>query len=97
MGNKQTKDKPTKKQQTTRDAQLQTDEQLLIEDTPLVVSATDGAATAKETQPLQVSDLDQSEVSTLWYELGYPLCLTCVVAARVQESGVLVNVSILRI
>ena len=70
--NKETKDKQTKEKQTTRDAQLPTVEPVLNvqQHTPLVVSATDGAATKKETEPLQPSDLEQSEVSALWYELG---------------------------
>ena len=72
--NKQTKHKQTKDKQTTRDAQLRTVEHGVSVHTPLV-SATDGAAMKEETQPLQASDFEESEVSTLRYKLGKYHCV----------------------
>ena len=77
MAAEQAKDK-----QTTR--VVHTSELVCIVETPLAVSTTDGAATGKETQPLQASDPEQSEVSTL-SSLFESLCLMCMVAGHVQE------------
>ena len=74
MGTGQSKNK-----QTNRVAQLpQTSELAGSVDVPLAVSTTGGAETGKETQPLQASDSEQSEVSTSKISI-------IVAAAHVQE------------